>query len=155
MGAQTWDGFEKQMRYKINQSKDKFFFHDLDVDTFDEIYQMVFDRQGIKRPQSLEFNRKMSLTFGDKCRIYGLSYDGERLASAVLFLEDGNNLYYVLGATNPDYYSDDPNSVLLWNVFQEYPDHLLDFLGTNSESISRYKTGFGGQLRPYFGGVRV
>lgn len=86
-----------------------------------------------------------------KCRIY-CAYDIHGIAGGALFIEEDHRLYYLFGvAARKRQYSQSVSYGLLDHVIQEYAGQpvILDFEGSQIESIAYFFKGFGSVNHPY------
>lgn len=77
---------------------------------------------------------------------------GDRLAAAALFLVSGRNLFYFLGGSDPELLALRPNNVLFDGVIRWAREAGFErlHLGGGSESLRRFKMGFGARPVPYY-----
>ena len=75
------------------------------------------------------------------------------LAAFVVLLKFQRTLYYGISATHTDALSLGANSLLIWEVVKAFGNsewNVLDFVGANIPSISRFKEGFNPKLVLHF-----
>lgn len=126
------------------------------VDELDRLHELTFSRQGLTRAEE-EVRHLRSISqaalehqFGD-CFV-ARAATGEA-ASAILFLYDRDNAYYLFGANDPEFRKTGAGSWLMLKAI----DHArragrkaVDFVGINSPNRGDFKTSFGAQPVPYF-----
>ena len=77
---------------------------------------------------------------------------GNKPVSAMIIVVDKGCAYYWLAGGDHDHFNTGLNQVLMWKVLQELAQsgmECFDFVGANTETISRYKSSFGFDLVPY------
>jgi len=126
------------------------------IDELDRLHELTFSRQGLTRAED-EVRHLRSISqaalenrFGD-CFV-ARAATGEA-ASAILFLYDRDNAYYLFGANDPEFRKTGAGSWLMLMAI----DHArragrkaVDFVGINSPNRGDFKTSFGAQPVPYF-----
>lgn len=127
-----------------------------DIDDLDRLHELTFSRQGLVRTdEEVKHLRSIAQSalkggFGD-CFI---ARDVNGIAaSAILFLHDQENAYYLFGANDPEFRK---TGVGAWLMLKAI-DHArrsgrkaVDFVGINSPNRGDFKTSFGAQPVPYF-----
>ncbi|MBN1162060.1 MAG: GNAT family N-acetyltransferase [Dehalococcoidales bacterium] len=152
-----WAQCEESMRRKIKKAREKGITvtRGGSLDEFDELYQLTFDRQELKRPGSKEFTARIYQTFKDKDRaeLYLARHPDGVLSASVLALRDTRCAYYLIGASHPERRQDNPSSLALWTLFEDSSSKVreLDLVGANDPFIAQFKAGFGGRLIAYYG----
>lgn len=133
----AWQGFEKQMRYRIK--KNPVTNTESDIGKFYQMYHDGMTAKDISVPKGEDFLFGLDKSF--KCHCLTEAKRG------VFVVEDGGIMYFLIGVG-------DDTASLLWCLMEGMESEQLDLLGCNNLGIARYKTGFGGQLVPYFGATR-
>lgn len=139
--GKAWDNLEKQTRYEIKHTETTM-REKPDIEEFDRLYNLTFERKGLKRPISSDFIRAMT-TF--EHGLY-MTDDGE---AGVLMIRDPKRSYYIFGASR----GEGGSSYCLWNALLEESKYRkeVDLVGCNSPKIGLFKRGFSGCLKPYYG----
>lgn len=127
-----------------------------DIDSFDNLHRLTFERQGIVRSevQSRILRSIVRCSIDKKFgRLSLCRYQGEE-ASAFLFLYDNKRAYYLFGANHPDFRKYGCSTKLMAeNIFYAKDTKGLnevDFIGANSPQRGDYKISFNSNLHQYF-----
>jgi hypothetical protein len=127
-----------------------------DIDAFDNLHRLTFERQGIVRPEvQSRILRSIARAAIDKKfgRLSLCRYQGEE-ASAFLFLYDNKRAYYLFGANHPDFRKYGCSTkLMIENIFHAKDVKGLnevDFVGANSPRRGDYKVSFNSKLHQYF-----
>lgn len=86
-----------------------------------------------------------------KIRLFSI-WLGDKPVSAMIIVVDKDCAYYWLAGGDHDHFPSGLNQLLMWKVLQglaESDIECFDFVGANTETISRYKSSFGFELVPY------
>jgi hypothetical protein len=77
--------------------------------------------------------------------------EADNWLSSCIFLWQGHRAYYLLPANEPASRGSGASHALVNAFIQEHAgsDSLLDFEGSDIESVDRFYTGFGAEIRPY------
>jgi len=126
-----------------------------DIDAFDLLHRLSYERQGLSRPEVEEENLRNIATaalkggFGQLLAAYDKS--GEP-ASAALFLNDERSGYYMFGANHPLHREHGTGTLVMLEALRHYWEKGLtsfDFLGINSPNRGNFKTSFNAIPTPY------
>lgn len=121
--------------------------------------------------QTMKKNRADKFYFFDKAyfermfqlkglKLYTAIYKGT-IIGGITILEDEDKLYYHLGATSPEYYHLNPNTLLLVEVIKQYAEKKKGFVlggGTSpdpEDPLFKFKKKFGRILKPFFIGGNI
>lgn len=77
----------------------------------------------------------------------------ERIHAVRFLVRDGDKVYNLLCANDPELQTSGAQSLLIWHAIQEYSGQgirTFDFSGSMMPGIENFIRGFGGQLVPYF-----
>jgi lipid II:glycine glycyltransferase (peptidoglycan interpeptide bridge formation enzyme) len=135
-----------------------------DVAVFHSMLMKTAERQGFV-PNSLTHLEDLHETLGDWCRIFLAEVDG-RAVAGMLAMTFGDTVVYKRGAWSGDEGDKRPNEVMHWGVIQWAREHgftRYDFdgiepdiartvlagekvSGSATESVTRFKLGFSGEI---------
>ncbi len=86
------------------------------------------------------------------------AYDsGGHLCSAHVYLKDGKNVFYYLGASNRQKLPKRPNDFLFWNSIRLFKNSGFErlHLGGGAPSLLNYKQKFSKDRAPYYTGTKI
>lgn len=155
------DAFSSDLRRDIRDGAD------LDVTIAQEgldgarfVYELVerrFDEQDIESPLSWPFVKDIVESLDDRCRVY-VARDGDGVAlNGLIVLYSDDAAYSWQGGVANSYEGVSTNSLLQWTVVEDIAEDpsidsvdTYDLTGANTKSLCTYKSGYGGQLTPYY-----
>jgi hypothetical protein len=132
------ENLEPDTRYEINRASKINYVREGTCAEFDLLYTETFKRKGMERPVSSQIIHSICDNFNPSIYIDNL------LSASVFIIHDTKRWYYILGASD----GKGASSMVLWSVLQ---GKSVDMVGANSETIARFKRGFGGKLVSYYG----
>ena len=146
--------YSKNLKRNLKKSNrfDLIFSKDINVET---AYNFYFEHRGNK----LNFSRKVKnnllnlfKTLNNKgfSEIVGV-FEGTQLLAVVFFIRFKNRLTYFIPPSSPEGKQKSAMHFLIDKIIQEYAsqDMILDFEGSNVESIARFYKSFGGTNNNY------
>ncbi len=133
-GESEWD---KQTKYDVTHCDVEIIESD-DIDYFDKLYGITFERKGLKRTAPSHVIKRVYQ------KIPARMYMAEDKSSAVILIFDSKRAYYILGASDGSGTSSKCLAVALEGISE------CDLIGCNDKKIGAYKKGFGGKLMSYF-----
>ena len=125
-----------------------------DLATVYDLLETSYRRQ----EHAIRFSRERFYTFMDTpalknhLKVHSIWWENKPVAVIVL-LVDGNTAYYWLAGGDHQYFNTGLNQVLLWQVIRKLHDSgftTFDFIGANTPSISKYKSGYNFDLVSYY-----
>ena len=126
-----------------------------EMDSFFELYQSTFQRQGILLTdyEIDSVRRIMAFSLG-RCGFlrYAVMPDGKKI-DAIYILVEGDTAYYIFGANHPDYRKCGGGTFLLIEAMKELFERgvrYFDFVGINSPLRGDFKLSFGAEIKPYY-----
>ena len=139
----------ERSNYNINSGNNQ----DL-AETFLKLQSLSFDRQS----KSFSFQEKNFLKFIASIRDivnlqFYIIYQENKPVYGISLLIDKNIAYYWLAGGDPDFFDTGLNQLLLWNIIKDLKEKdikYFDFVGTNTESITNYKSKYNFTLTPYY-----
>ncbi|MCX7020342.1 MAG: GNAT family N-acetyltransferase [bacterium] len=153
---EIWQRFDGSVRRQIKKAELEHF--DI-TDNFDpmlayDIFAGTFRRHGGECPVSREMFLQITTSehLRDMRDIICAHIDN-KLASYIVLLKFQQTLYYALASTDGEYLHTGVNSLLIWEIVKMYAGrewNVLDFVGANVPSISRFKEGFNPRLQMHF-----
>lgn len=151
--------FDPSMKRQLKKAEKS--DYSIEKSSEDNFISALFDLQmkSFKR-QKIDFflNKQQFLKWANKARehvnikVYIIKKNLVNVSS-VMILIDRNKAYYFLAGTDPNYFGTGLPQKLLHYVLHDLKEQeipIFDFLGANTETISKYKSLFGFQLIPYF-----
>lgn len=152
-----WAGFQENIRREIRKAERRYGLEvstDLDIETFLQINESTFKRQGAKPPYSRELVYRLDAACAghDAKRIFSARDRQGRVHAAVYTVRDDETSYYLMGGSHPDLRSSGANSLCMWEAikFASTVTKRFDFEGSMIESVERFFRAFGGRQVPYF-----
>jgi hypothetical protein len=152
--GQVWLGLQANVRRHIcNAERRLTIRNDLSVETFLDVVELTFSRQGRKLPFQRELFRSVekACVAQDARRMF-FAQDSERRIHAALYLVwDANYAYYLLGGADPRLRGSGAQSLLFWEAIKHASSKNLkfDFEGSMVEPIERVFRAFGAVQVPY------
>ncbi len=127
---------------------------DLGLDTFLDINELTFTRQGKKLPYTRNLVRRLD----NACKAHNASkmffaQDKEgRIHAAVYIVWDENSAYYIMGGGDPKLRNSGATSLCMWEAIQfaSTVTKRFDFEGSMIETVERFFRAFGARQVPYF-----
>ncbi|HBC87156.1 MAG TPA: hypothetical protein DCZ94_09400 [Lentisphaeria bacterium] len=123
-----------------------------EIGVLDELHTKTFGRQGIIKS---EHEQKYLLTICSNLMKAGsaklfITRVGDKHASASLFLIDRFRVYYLFGATDPEYRNSESGTKNMYDSFCMLKGLInfkeVDFVGINSPARGTFKLSFGGRV---------
>ncbi|MCW8932672.1 MAG: GNAT family N-acetyltransferase [Gammaproteobacteria bacterium] len=151
-----WKGLKENIRREIRKAKNKKGISiktDVDIDTFLDLNEMTFKRQG----QSLPYNRGFVKSLDAACiknnarKIFVAEDEEKRLHAAVYIIWDEHSAYYLMGGGDPDLRNSGATSLCMWEAikFSSTIANEFNFEGSMLEPIERFFRAFGARQKPY------
>jgi hypothetical protein len=126
-----------------------------DMDTVFQLIASSYRRQvhpfRFDKKQFREFMASPALE--EHLKPWSIWYEGKAVAAIVLLIDRGIGYYWLAGVDHT-YAQTGLNQVLLWQLLRRMPErgiHSFDFIGANTPSISKYKSGYNFNLISYHG----
>jgi lipid II:glycine glycyltransferase (peptidoglycan interpeptide bridge formation enzyme) len=153
----VWDGFLPNIRTDIKKAQNRFGVEvctDLEVDTFIDVNELTFMRQGQKLYYSRDFIRRVdNACVENNARkiFFGRDKEG-KIHAAVYVIWDENSAYYLMGGGDPELRNSGATSLCIWEAikFASGITKKFDFEGSMVEPIERFFRAFGAKQVPYF-----
>lgn len=122
-----------------------------------EITRNRFKEQGIGFPMTWEFKRDLLAVLGDDARVYAAETDDGEFLGGITVLYSDDTAYFWKGGTRRTFKGMSVNNIVHWQIIKDIiTDPALDAVDTfdlyeaNNERLSKYKSKFNGELRPYY-----
>lgn len=118
------------------------------------LFAQTFQRRNQRCPVGERFFHE--LTSGDLLaghRRYFCAWDGDVLRACIVALHFQQTVYYQIAAADTEALAQGLPSLLLWHLFRAYQAdqyQTFDFIGANTPSITRFKSGFAAHAVPYY-----
>ena len=152
----AWGNCEHSIRKQINKAekRDIKIMKSGHIDSFLELQDRSFARQKIASPLARDRMRQFyeQLSARDLCRLYVAEDASNRPLSARIVVPGFDTVYDWIAGADPDYYAIGATPLLVWTIMKEMSEShsTFDFSGANLPSVSKFKRGFGGELRSYY-----
>jgi len=151
-----WSGFQENIKTDIRKAKKLGITveRSSDIDTFLDINDLTFRRQGIKFPHSRSFVKDLFKT----CELHhagtiflARGSDG-RVHAGNFIVWNEHCAYYLLGGGDPQLRNSGATSLALWHAIQfaSSVTQIFDFEGSMIEAVERFVRGFGAIQTAYF-----
>jgi hypothetical protein len=155
----VWAGYDSNIRTDIRKAnKQVAIRNDLSLDTFLDIYEKTFLRQGQTLPLSRDFYYRVeeALKHREQRRMFFAVDAQERIHAAIYIVWDRQRAYYLMGGGDPVLRSSGASSLLLNSAieFCSTVTTSFDFEGSMIEPIERFFRAFGGVQTPYITATR-
>ena len=135
---------EKQLRLRC----------DLALNTFLDLNEMTFARQGIPVPYRRDLVARLDQACAERdCRRIFFAEDGQgRLHAAAYVVWDGQSAYYIMGGSDPELRNSGAMSLVMWEAIRHAATvtRMFDFEGSMIEPVERFFRSFGARQKPYF-----
>lgn len=127
---------------------------DLTLDTFLDLNEMTFKRQGMTLPYERELVGRIDHVCAKRdCRKMLFAEDSQgRVHAAAYLIWDDEAAYYLMGGSDPELRTSGANSLLMWQAikFASTVTRTFDFEGSMIEPVERFFRAFGARQTPYF-----
>lgn len=156
---EIWKGFRENIKTDIRKAEKKVRVTDNpDIDTFLNLNELTFKRQGQKLPYTREFVKRLDNTLKehDARKMFFAVDDDERMHAATYIVWDEKSAYYLMSGADPELRNSGATSLLIWESikFASQVSKKFDFEGSIMEPIERFFRAFGGKQMPYFQIIR-
>ena len=125
-----------------------------DVGRVVELYERSYGRRGTPAPVEPGLLARWygRLAQEGTARAYVVEDDAGAAHAFRIVLVDGPTAFDWIAGSDPDHLSEGGTPYLLWKVIETLAGdcETFDFMGANIRSIASFKTGFGGDLVPYW-----
>ncbi len=152
----VWDDMKSNIRNKIRKAEKsgvKVVDTD-DIDTFLDLNELTFKRQGLPVPCSREFVRSInSACVRKNARKMYITYGPDGRPQTGLFcVYDANAMYNLLQGGDPELRNSGANALAMWESikFASTVSKFYDFEGSMIEPIEEFFHSFGAVQKPYF-----
>ena len=152
-----WAGFRNNICGDIRKAKNVYNLKvktDIDINSFVDLNEKVFLRQGLELPYDKSLIYKIDQACKDRKarKIFIAQDDKGRNHAGVYIVWDSNSAYYLMGGSDPDIRSSGANSLCLWEAikFSKIVTKSFDFEGSMIEPIERFMRAFGSSQTPFF-----
>lgn len=153
----VYKGFNRNVRRNIKKAKEELSIRwDMAPEDFYRINLLPFERQGLRRPHSLEFFLRHDAALSqNNSRMIFCAEDGQgRIHSAAYLIWDGRASYYHLSGDDPELRDSGAGLLLIWEAICYTHDVLklpvFDFEGSMMPNIEAIRRQFGARQAPYF-----
>jgi hypothetical protein len=150
----VWRETRENIKTDIRKAQKHLVVHfDLNLRTFLDLNEMIFQRQGLSLPYSREVVKRLDRACQvHNCRrIYFAADAQDRVHAAVYIVWDEHSAYYLMGGANPELRNSGATSLLLWEAIQfaATVTQTFDFEGSIIQPIERFFRAFGARQKPY------
>lgn len=153
----AFERIESRTRYDIRKCEKngvRVFSND-DIETFHQLHESTYKRQGIRCPVNLEQTKQIydNLNTKSQCKMYFAKEPNGNIVSTIFIIWEGKTAYYLMGANHPDYKNLGAANLLLKTAMEDLVESgakTFDLCGANNPGIAMFKRGFGGDLKVYY-----
>ena len=148
--------FEHSIRKQINKAEKQGIriAESADIAAFLRLQDRSFARRKSAPPLTRDRMRDFyeRLRARDLCRLYVAEDASGRPLSARIVVPGFDTVYDWVAGADPDYYATGATPLLVWTIMKELSGthSYFDFSGANLPSVSKFKRGFGGELKSYY-----
>jgi lipid II:glycine glycyltransferase (peptidoglycan interpeptide bridge formation enzyme) len=151
----VWDRLAGQMRTQIRKAEKLLkVYSNSDIERFQDLNELTFQRQGKSPPYSREYIRRLDAACAEhQARRIFFAEDAQgRIHAAQYIIWDENSAYYLMGGADPELRGSSATSLLLWEAikFAATVTKKFDFEGSMIEPIECFFRDFGARQVPYF-----
>ncbi len=130
---------------------------DLGLETFLDVNELTFRRQGRSFPYSRELVRRLDQALaerGQRRMLFAVDSQ-ERIPWVTYLVWDRRAAYYLMSGGDTELRTSGANSLLLWRAIQHAAtvSQVFDFEGSMIEPVERFVRAFGAQQTPYYRAV--
>jgi hypothetical protein len=152
---QIWKGFRENIKTDIRKAEKKVRVSgDFGIQTFLDMNELTFKRQGQKLPYTREFVRRLDniLKEHNARKMFFAVDDENRIYAATYIVWDEKSAYYLMSGSDPELRNSGATSLLIWESikFASKVTKKFDFEGSIMKPIERFFRAFGGKQMPYF-----
>ena len=149
---------ENNYRGKINKASAALEVrYDCSLDDLFDVSMLSFSRQGLKKPFSLAYFKKIHAAFEthNACKkIFVTDRESGAIYSAGYLVWDQSTAYSYLGGDDPQYRSSGSGILMYWEKIRFAQEILqvqnFDFMGSMLKNVEQSRRHFGAVQRPYF-----
>ncbi len=152
----VWEGMKSNVRNKIRKAEKACVrvIDTDDIETFLDLNEMTFLRQGMSLPFSQDFVRRLNCACAKKnARKIFITYGPDGRPQTGLFcVYDGHAMYNLLQGGDPALRGSGANALAMWESikFASKVSKVYDFEGSMIEPIEEFFRSFGAAQKPYF-----
>ncbi len=152
----VWDGMARDIRNRIRKAEKSGIrvVETDDIETFIDLNEMTFTRQGMPLPYSRDFVRRLNSACAQRnARKIYITYgpDGQP-HTGWYCVYDNHTMYSVLGGGDPELRNSGAQTLAIWESIKSASKvcKSYDFLGSMIEPIEKFVHDFGAVQKPYF-----
>ncbi|WP_137807894.1 GNAT family N-acetyltransferase [Pseudomonas sp. G(2018)] len=152
-----WSQFQDNIRREIRKAEGRFMLKvrtDLTAEDFFNLNNLVFERQGMKIPYSLDLVKRIDdACAGRSSRAILIAEDEDgRRHAGVYMVWDEHSAYYLMGGADPELRNSGASSLCMWEAIKlaTTVTTRFDFEGSMLEPVERFFRAFGASQVPYF-----
>lgn len=150
----VWEGMSANLRRNVRNAKGWLTVRDdLGLDTFLDLNEKTFARQGLQMPYGRDFVARLDDACSKKrCRRILFAEDAQgRVHAGAYFVWDSRASYWLMSGGDPDLRSSGATSLLVWEAIQfaATVTRSFDFVGSMIESVEHFFRTFGASQKPY------
>ena len=151
-----WSGFQENIRREIRKAKKQGVVveRSSDIDTFLDVNELTFQRQGIQIPYSRSYVKRLfaACQFNEAGGIFLARGKDGRVHSGNLVVWNEHCAYYLMGGGDPELRNSGASSLAMWHAIQfaATVSRVFDFEGSMIEPVERFFRGYGAEQTPYF-----
>jgi hypothetical protein len=141
-------GLDKEYKFEKTTEKEA-------IKRFYNLQNITFQRQGVRNAFNINtFTQYFNSLPENKCfNVYLISTKKSDISGAIV-VYDEDTAYYLMAATNPDYFNTNLNHVLMKCIIEDLCQNsalmYFDLVGANTPTIAKYKSTLNFDLAPQF-----
>ena len=151
-----WKNFQENTRCEIRKAEKKGISVEAtdDIESFLDVNEKTFLRQGMKLPYSRDYVRRLysACLANNAGKIFLAKEPDGRVHAGNLIVWNQHCAYYLMGGGNPCLRNSGAASLAMWHAIQYAVtvSQIFDFEGSMIESVERFFRAFGAIQTPYF-----
>lgn len=152
-----WSQFQDNIRREIRKAEGRFMLKvrtDLAAEDFFNLNNLVFKRQGMSIPYSLDLVKRIDAACAERNSRAILIAEDEngRRHAGVYMVWDKHSAYYLMGGGDPELRNSGAASLCMWEAIKlaSTVTARFDFEGSMLEPVERFFRAFGASQVPYF-----
>lgn len=152
-----FQNFKNNIKSDIRKANEKYkikVISDVSLDSFIDLNQKTFLRQGMSLPYSIDFLKFLlqNLKKKNQCKWFVGQDKYKNNHAGVLIIWDQESAYYLVGGGDPNLRSSGATSLCMWEAikFSSTVTKKFDFEGSMIKSVEKFFRGFGATQKTYY-----
>ena len=150
----VWNNLSPRARKEIRKAEQMLNFVEInDIDKFDAINEMTFERQNMKRPykKNMLYRIERACCEHNARKIFFAIDTNNEVHGGVYVVYDEKAAYFLMSGENPQLRSSNAGRFMKWNAIKAVAKvtRSMDFEGSMIEGVQTANRRFGGLEKPY------